>query len=84
MRIEEEVGPTVGLPCNIQFVGFITVPVQTLAQTNLFTVIPKKKQNLRPDVRRKSDLPLHIGQIHAFYFDTTPYTLNDDVNAKSV
>ena len=35
---------------------------------------------LRPDVRRKSDLPLYIGQIHAFYFDTTPYTLNDNVN----
>ena len=39
---------------------------------------------LRPDVRRKSDLPLYIGQIHAFYFDTTPYTLNDNVNTKSV
>ena len=35
---------------------------------------------LRPYVRRKSDLPLFIGQIHhhAFYFDTTPYTLNDN------
>ena len=29
--------------------------------------------NLRQYVRRKSDLPLYIGQIHAFYFDTTPY-----------
>ena len=25
---------------------------------------------LRLYVLRKSDLPLHIGQIHAFYFDT--------------
>ena len=33
---------------------------------------------------RKSDLPLYIGQIHAFYPDTTPYTLNDNVNTKSV
>ena len=39
---------------------------------------------LRPYVQRKSDLPLYIGQIHAFYFNTTPYTLNDDVNTKSV
>ena len=39
---------------------------------------------LRPYVRRKSDLPLYIGKIHAFYFDTTPYTLNDNVNTKSV
>ena len=39
---------------------------------------------LRPYVRRKSDLPKYIGQIHAFYFDTTPYTLNDNVNTKSV
>ena len=36
-----------------------------------------KLPKLRPYVRRKSDLPLYIGQIHAFYFDTTPYTLND-------
>ena len=41
-------------------------------------------KQLRPYVRRKSDLPLYIGQIHAFYFDTTPYTLNDNVNTKSV
>ena len=33
-------------------------------------------------MRRKSDLPLYIGQIHAFYFDTTPYTLNENVNTK--
>ena len=39
---------------------------------------------LRPYVRRKSNLPLFIGKIHAFYFDTTPYTLNDNVNTKSV
>ena len=39
---------------------------------------------LRPYVRRKSDLPLYVGQIHAFYFDTTLYTLNDNVNTKSV
>ena len=39
---------------------------------------------LRPYVRRKSDLPLYIDQIDAFYFDTTPYTLNDNVNTKSV
>ena len=39
---------------------------------------------LRPYVRRKSDLPLSIGQIYAFYCDTTPYTLNDNVNTKSV
>ena len=39
---------------------------------------------LRPYVRRKSELPLYIDQIHAFYFDTTPYTLNDNVNTKSV
>ena len=39
---------------------------------------------LRPYVRRKSDLPLKIGQIHAFHFDTTPYTLNDNMNTKSV
>ena len=38
---------------------------------------------LRPYVQRKSDLPLYVGQIHAFYFDTTPYTLNDNVNTKS-
>ena len=38
---------------------------------------------LRLYVRRKSDLPLYIDQIHAFYFDTTPYTLNDNVNTKS-
>ena len=37
-----------------------------------------------PYVRRKNDLPLYIGQIHAFYLDTTPYTLNDNVNTKSV
>ena len=35
-------------------------------------------------MRRKSDLPLYIGQIHAFYFDTTSYTLNDNVNTKSI
>ena len=35
-------------------------------------------------MRRKSDLPLYIGIIHDFYFDTTPYTLNDNVNTKSV
>ena len=40
--------------------------------------------SLRPYVWRKSDLPLDIGQIHAFYFDTHPYTLNDNVNTKSV
>ena len=39
---------------------------------------------LRPYVRRKSDLPLYIGEINAFYFDTTPSTLNDNVNTKSV
>ena len=35
----------------------------------------------------KSDIPLHICQIHAFYFDTTPYTmytLRDNVNTRSV
>ena len=40
--------------------------------------------NLRPYVRRKSDLPLYIDQIHIFNFDTTPATLNDNVNTKSV
>ena len=39
---------------------------------------------LRLYVRRKSDLPLYIAQIHAFYFDTTPCILNDNVNTKSV
>ena len=39
---------------------------------------------LRPYVRRKSDLPLYIGQIHTFYFDTTPFTLNANRNAKSI
>ena len=39
---------------------------------------------LRVYVRGKSDLPLYIGQIHNFYFDTTPYTLNDNVNIKSI
>ena len=34
-------------------------------------------------VLRKSDIPLYFGQILAFYFDTTPYTLNDNVNTKS-
>ena len=42
------------------------------------------QMNLRPYVRRKSDLPLYIGQIHDIYFDTTPVTLNDNANAKSV
>ena len=40
--------------------------------------------DLRQYVRRKSDLPLYIGQMYAFYFDTTPNTLNDNVNTKSV
>ena len=42
------------------------------------------KRILRPYVRRKSDLPLYLGQSHAFYFDTDPYTLNDNVNTKSI
>ena len=39
---------------------------------------------LRLYVRYKTDLSLHIGQILAFYFDTTPYTLRVIVNTKSV
>ena len=35
---------------------------------------------LRLYVRRKGDLHLYIGQIHAFYFNTIPYTLNDNVD----
>ena len=35
---------------------------------------------LRPYLQHKSDLPLYIGQIRAFYIYTTPYTLNDNVN----
>ena len=42
-----------------------------------------EKPRLRLYVLRKSDLPLHIGQIHAFYFDTTLYSWIDDVNTKS-
>ena len=37
---------------------------------------------LRPYVRCKSDLPLYIGPIHAFHFDTIPYTFNDNVKFK--
>ena len=40
-RTEEEVGPTVGLPCHRHFVGFFNVPV--LAPTRdhpFYTVIP--------------------------------------------
>ena len=44
----------------------------------------KISRSLRQYVRRKIDLPLYIGQIHAFNFDTTPYTLNDNVYRKSV
>ena len=40
------------------------------------------KAHLRLYVRRKSGLHLHIDQIHAFYFDTTTYTLNDNVKTK--
>ena len=29
-------------------------------------------------------IPLYIGQIHAVYFDPTPYTLNDVVNTNSI
>ena len=50
-------------------------------------IVPRFRESagtLRPYVRRKSDFPLYIGQIHAFYFDTTPYTLNDNLNTKSV
>ena len=36
--------------------------------------------DLRSYMRRKSDLPYNIDQSHAFNFDTTPYTLNDNVN----
>ena len=43
-----------------------------------------EKPRLMLYVQRKSDLPLHIGQIHAFYFDTTLYSWIDDVNTKSV
>ena len=43
-----------------------------------------KESSLRPYVRRKSDLPLYIGKIHAFYLDTTPYTLTNNVNTISV
>ena len=58
---------------------------QTFANKRRFNSTAKCSHcNLRLDVRRKSDLPLYIGQIHAFYFDTTPYTLNDNVNTKSV
>ena len=39
---------------------------------------------LRLYVGRKSDFPLYIGQIQAFYFNITPYTLNDNVNTKSI
>ena len=46
--------------------------------------IPLTILALRSYVRGKSDLPLYIGEIHDFYFDTTPYTLNDNVNTKSV
>ena len=38
---------------------------------------------LRSYVWRKSDLPLYIGKIPAFYFDTTPCNLSDNVNTKS-
>ena len=54
-------------------------PPQNLSTANGYGFPP-----LRPYVRRKSDLPLYIGQINAFYFDTTPYTLKDNVNKKSV
>ena len=43
-----------------------------------------EKPCLRLYVRRKSDLPLHIGQIQAFYFETTPYSWSDNVNTTSV
>ena len=41
---------------------------------------------LRLYIGRKSDIPLYmyIGQIYAFYFDTTRYILNDIVNTKSI
>ena len=35
-------------------------------------LIQHLKAPVRPYVRRKSDLPLYIGQIHAINFDTTP------------
>ena len=55
-------------------------------QTVIFGPDPKLvvENYLRPYVRRKSDLPLYFGQIYAFYFDTTPNTLKDNVNTKSV
>ena len=39
---------------------------------------------LRLYVRHRTDLNLDIGQIRAFYIDTTPYTLSINVNTKSV
>ena len=55
-----------------------------VTKEKLFSLEIELKVVLRPYVRRKSDLPLYIGQIHAFYFETTPYTLNDTVNTKSI
>ena len=59
------------------------LPQQFRVQQHVSVKMYKDVQ-LRLYVWRKSDLPLHIGQIHAFYFDKTPYTLSDNVNTKSV
>ena len=43
-RTEEEVGPTVGLPRNRHFVGFLNVPVQAPTRDYPFyTVIPRNR-----------------------------------------
>ena len=45
-RRTEEVGRTVGLPCNKHFVGFFNVPVQAPTRGHLFTVIAEKKNRI--------------------------------------
>ena len=72
-------GPIVDLLVHIQM--YIHVYIRGIIR---YIKIMHRLEYLRPYVRRKSDLPVYIGQIYAFYFDSTPYTLNDNVNTKLV
>ena len=71
-----------GLAPNLVITRCTRVVPENRAHREYYKYVSSYK--LRLYVWRKSDLPLYIGQTHAFYFDTTPYTLNDNVNTKSV
>ena len=43
VQVDEEVGPTVGLPRHRRFLMFFNAPVQAPTRGNRFTVIPRNR-----------------------------------------